>query len=176
MVHLFLGHQSYPDNYRDVKNVTINIHRTKLHRSLQLSTSQADSFHDICLLFNKKVGNILRLNCRDICTLQDARTNYFTGHLGSAKKKERKDYLARGSGDMGGIKRHVGNFLRLLDILTWQDGEAWKGCWLSKKTPVSQAKNDYQPKQGIPLDRVHPLGPLNLFYLVVPATNTVNFH
>lgn len=75
-------------------------------------------------MFNKKVGNILRLNCRDICTLQDVRTNYFTGHLGSAKKKERKDYLARGAGDMRGIKRHVGNFLRLLDILTWQDGEA----------------------------------------------------
>lgn len=71
---------------------------------------------------------------------------------------------------MGRIKRHgCGQFPSLA---RWQDGEAWKGCWLSKKTPVSQAKNDYQPKQCIPLDRLHPLGPLNLFYLAVPATNS----
>lgn len=47
---------------------------------------------------------------------------------------------------MGGIKEEdVGKenyfFLRLLDIPTWRDGEAWKGCCLPKTIPVPQAKN-----------------------------------
>lgn len=176
MVHLFLGHQSYPDNYRDVKNVTINIHGAKpgYPQIFAVVYFPSGYFPRYLFIVQQKSWKYLKgLNCGDICTLQDARTNCFAGHLGSLKRKK-KDYLARGAGDMGRIKRHgCGQFPSLA---RWQDGEAWKGCWLSKKTPVSQAKNDYQPKQCIPLDRLHPLGPLNLFYLAVPATNTMNFH
>lgn len=93
-----------------------------IHTSLQLSTSQADIFHDIYLLFNKKVGNILRGWIAGIYALYGTRGTIASPAILGLWRKRLPSQGGLGTWEeLRGMD--VGNFLRLHDGRTVKRGK-----------------------------------------------------